>query len=255
MPVAQVQRVVQQSLVVGADIQGHRDDPARVDARRGSVDGQLADRDLDAPHAPVTDAEDLLGIAAHDQVDVVRPELQRGERVLDVVRLVDRQEDAPGAPVFVGVPLDRVADRRVVDNWQQLRQMLGQHPVVQGLVAVVQLFQVDILGQVTGLPLQLLVDAQRLLLQRQHRRRQPPGQPEGRPLGAAEGRSAIADRILQNARYRRRPCGGAHVFSYRVFPPLAGRRRLSPPAGRVLRGAITRRRRFGWLAAREPQTR
>src|SRR5438045_553644 len=34
---------------------------------------------------------------------------------------------------------------------------------------------------------------------------------------------------------------------------MAGRRRLSPPAGRVLRGAVARRPGLGWLAARGPR--
>src|ERR1700689_1029362 len=49
--------------------------------------------------------------------------------------VVEGQEDAGGPPVFVGVPLDRVADSRVVDDRQQLGEVVGQYPVVQGLVA------------------------------------------------------------------------------------------------------------------------
>jgi hypothetical protein len=42
---------------------------------------------------PVPDAEDLLGIGADDQVDgVVRAEFQRGERLGNLVRLVDGQK-------------------------------------------------------------------------------------------------------------------------------------------------------------------
>jgi hypothetical protein len=55
--------------------------------------------------------------------------------------------------VFVGVLLDSVADSGVVDDRQQLGEVVGQYPVVQGLVAVVQLLEVDVLGQVAGLPL------------------------------------------------------------------------------------------------------
>ena len=116
VPVAEVQRIVQQRLVVGAHVQGYRDHAPGVDAGRGGVDGQLADRDLDAAHTPVADAQDLLGVAADDQVNVVRAESQRGERRGDVVRRVDGQEDAPRAAVLVRVLLDRVADRGVVHD-------------------------------------------------------------------------------------------------------------------------------------------
>ncbi len=39
MPVAQVERVAEQHLVVGSDIERHRDDPVRANASAGGVDG------------------------------------------------------------------------------------------------------------------------------------------------------------------------------------------------------------------------
>jgi hypothetical protein len=66
---------------------------------------------------------------------------------------------------------------------EQLGQVIGQHPVVQHLVAVVQLFQIHVLGQVTALGLQLLIDPPRLLLESQH--------PDGsRPVNPRASRSA-----------------------------------------------------------------
>ncbi len=200
MPVAQVQRVVQQPLVVGAHIQGYRDHPARVDPGRGRVHGQLADRYLDAAYPPVADAQDLLGVGTHDQVHVAGAQLQGGEGLLDVVGPVDGQVDPPRPTVLVGVPLDRVADRGVIHDRQQLGQVIGQHLVVQHLVAVVQLLQVHVLGQVGRLPPQLLIDAPRLLLQGQHRRRQPPGQAEGLPFLLGERHPAVDERIVQGGR-------------------------------------------------------
>src|SRR5262249_28879444 len=80
VPVAEGQRVVEQLFVVGADVEGNGNHPARVDAGGRGVDGQLANRDRDAAHAPVADAEDLFGVAAHDQVNVVWLEPKGGER-------------------------------------------------------------------------------------------------------------------------------------------------------------------------------
>ena len=120
MPVAQVQRVVQQPLDVGADIERHREYPARVDARRGGVDGQLADGDHAAGYAPVANAEDLFRVTADDEVDVIRPEAQAGEGLVHVVWPVDRQVEAAGPAVLVRVTLDGVADDRVVHHWQEL---------------------------------------------------------------------------------------------------------------------------------------
>ena len=62
VPHAEVHVVVEQTEVVGAHVQDHRDNAVGVDARGGGVDGQLADGDLDAAHALVADAQDALGV-------------------------------------------------------------------------------------------------------------------------------------------------------------------------------------------------
>ena len=79
MPVADVHRIVQQALPIGADIEHHRDHARRVDAARRRVDGQLADRDLDAADPPVADSQDLLGVGRKDQVDIVRARAEIGK--------------------------------------------------------------------------------------------------------------------------------------------------------------------------------
>jgi hypothetical protein len=101
MPGAQVQGIVQQAFVVGADVDRYRDDPVRVDARGGGVHGQFADRDLDAADAPVADTEDLLGITAHDHVHVVGAQAEAAERRLSFLRMVDCQEDAARLPILL----------------------------------------------------------------------------------------------------------------------------------------------------------
>ena len=105
-------RVVEQALPVGADVQHDRQGPARVDAGRRGVDGELADGDAHAADAPVADAEDRAGVGGDDQVHVVAAEAGRPQRLLDQLRLVDRQVDAARAPVLVAVVLDRLADGR-----------------------------------------------------------------------------------------------------------------------------------------------
>ena len=57
--VAYIERVLEQLLVIGADVQRHRNGAARVDAAAGGVQSQLADRDLNAAHPPVADAQRL----------------------------------------------------------------------------------------------------------------------------------------------------------------------------------------------------
>jgi hypothetical protein len=99
----------------------------------------------------------------------------------------------------VGVP-----DRGVVDDGQQFGQVVQQHPVVQHLVAIVQLFHVHVLGEVVTLRLQLPPGPPGLLLQGQHPGRQPPGQAQRVPLGRRERHPAVAQRVVQDGRLGRR---------------------------------------------------
>ena len=88
MALAQVGGVVEECLVVGAAVQVDGDRPLGVDAGGCRVDGELAHGDVGAVDAPVADAQDLLGVRDHHQVDVVRPQtqvLQGGAHVLDAV--------------------------------------------------------------------------------------------------------------------------------------------------------------------------
>ncbi|MBG9885079.1 hypothetical protein ABE10_00455, partial [Bacillus toyonensis] len=153
--VPEIQRIVEQGLVVGSDVEVHGDDPTRVDPGRRRVDRQLAHGDVGPVHAPVADAEDLFRIGHRDEVDVVRTELEGGEGLLDVLRAVDREVHRPGDPVVVRPFHDGVADRGVVDDRQKLREMVHQQPVVQGLVPVVQRVQIDVPCEIVRKLLQL----------------------------------------------------------------------------------------------------
>ena len=133
---ADVQLLIEQGLVVGADVQDDRDHPGRVDATGGGVDGELADGDLDAADAPVADPEDALGVRHHDQVDLVGVEAVVAQRHLDVVGCVDGQVDAAGPAVLMAEASDRLADRRGVDDRQHLLEVLGEQPEEQHLVAI-----------------------------------------------------------------------------------------------------------------------
>jgi len=107
MAVTQIERVIKQGFVVGADIQRHRDRARRVDTGAGDVDRQLADGDLDTADTPIADAQDLLGVAAHDEIDIVGSEAQCVNGLRDLVGTIDGQVHAALAAVLIGVALDR----------------------------------------------------------------------------------------------------------------------------------------------------
>lgn len=189
--IAQIERIGQQLLIVGADIQRHREAAARIDAAAGGVEGQFAHSDLDATHTPVTDTQDRLGIGAHDQVDVLGPQPQRVEGFLDFVGFVDAQKQSALPAVFVGEALDCLANGGRVHHRHQFGQMVGQHLEVQHLVAVVQLFEKQVAAQIGGQALQLMPYAFGLLVEREHGRRKPAGQPQPPPLRVGEADSTV----------------------------------------------------------------
>ena len=190
--------VVEQRGIVGAGIQHDRDDAARVQPGRRDVHGELPDRDLDAADPPVPDAQDPLRIRGNDQVDLVGSEPVITKRGLDLVGMIHRQVDPARAAVLVAVPLDRRPDRRGVDDRQHLLDVVDQQPVEQDLVAVAQVGQVQVLGQVVGLAQVLRVHPGQLAVDRRDAVGQQAGQAQLGPLGHGERGPAVEQRRRQD---------------------------------------------------------
>ena len=75
---AEVERVVAQRLVVGADVEHHRQALRRMDAGARGVERELADRNAHAARAEVAEPEDALAVGDDDHRDVaVRPVAQQ----------------------------------------------------------------------------------------------------------------------------------------------------------------------------------
>jgi hypothetical protein len=186
-----------------------------VDTRGGGVDRRLADRELNAADTPVTDAEELLPVGGHHQVDVVGAKAERPECGTDVLRAVDGQIDAARPAVFVAVPLDRLTHGRVVHDRQQLGEVVAEQPEVEDLIAVVELLQVHVLGHVVRLGPQLLPCPSRLELQGQHPGRQHPDQAVPFPLLLGEGDTLVARRVREQRTATRSPAPVDHGISSR----------------------------------------
>ena len=198
VPVAQVQRVVEQALPVGADVEHHRQGALRVDAARRGVHRELAQRDVHAADAPVADAQDGARVGGHDQVHVAAFEAGGQQRPLDHLGMVHGQVHAAGPPVLLAELLDGLAHRGRVDDRQHLPQVLGQHVVVQHLVAVAQLGEQHVLAQVGGLPVVLGEDPGGLLGQRHPGRRDQPGDAQRVALGLGERGALVDPRVGQD---------------------------------------------------------
>ena len=66
----EVERVGEQGLVIGPDVQIDREAERRVEPRPGGVERELSYRDPHAAHALVTDSEDRLVVRDDDDPDV-----------------------------------------------------------------------------------------------------------------------------------------------------------------------------------------
>ena len=114
--IAQVERVIEQAFPIGTDIEHHRDHAGRINARRRRVNGQLANRDLDAPHTPVANAQDFLRIGGDNQVNLIGPGTDIAKRRLDVFWVIDREVDPTWTPIFVAVLLNGQSDGGIIDH-------------------------------------------------------------------------------------------------------------------------------------------
>lgn len=149
MAPSQVQRIVPDQRVVGADVEQHGQRTARIDAADGRVERQFPDGDRHATEALVAEAEDPLTVGQDDHVDVCRRSRQGGGHP---VSFRIRDEQAVWPPVDAAELLARVAHRRRVDHWQQIDQVVPEESVEEHLVAVLQRPEVDVALEVVVQP-------------------------------------------------------------------------------------------------------
>ena len=182
--VADIERVVAQRAVVGPHVERHGQGHRGMDARGRRVQRELADRDGHAARALVAQPEDALVVRDDDEPDVAeRRRLQDGRDPLDIGR---GDPDAARPPHDVAELLARPPDRRRVDDRQELLEVLGQHPVEERGVAVLEGGQADVLLEVVGLAPDVLDLEGDLLLDREDPVGQEAAQAELDPLLLAE---------------------------------------------------------------------
>jgi hypothetical protein len=136
LPEAEVERVVEQGLVVRADIENDRQAVLRRDACTSRAQSELPNRDAHAPGSEIAQAEDAFAVGHHDKAHVlVGPVL---ENVADPAACGDRQIDAPRLAEDMGEFLAGFTDRRRVDQRHVGGRVGHQHRVKQRLVAGLQ---------------------------------------------------------------------------------------------------------------------
>ena len=153
-PIAEVQRIGQQPRVVGAHVERDRQGQRRVDAAGRRVQGELADRDGHPARTLVAQAQDALVVGDDDEPHVLERALAQdlGD-ALDVGRGDPRPARAPDD---VAELLARPADRRRVDDGQELLEVLAEQSIEERRVAVLERGQADVLLERVGLDPQVL---------------------------------------------------------------------------------------------------
>ena len=165
---------------------------------RGDIHRQLADGNVDAADTLITDTQNPFGVGGHQQVDLVAGQPVVAQRVFDILRVVDRQVHPARPAVFVAVAFDRLAHGRGVDDRQHLLDVIGEQPIEEHLVAVPQIRQVHVLGQIVGLAAILSVNSPYLALQCGHTAGQQTLQAQRPPLVQCERRTPVEHGIGQH---------------------------------------------------------
>ena len=90
---ADIIRIVQQRLVIGADVQHHRQAKLRVDPGAGRIKGELADRNAHSVGAEVAEAEDALAVGHDDKLGWIGPV---GQKFGDAPAIIGADEEPRG---------------------------------------------------------------------------------------------------------------------------------------------------------------
>ena len=166
-----------------------------MDAGRCAVERQFAHGDAHAARALVAQSQDPLVVGGHDQSNIrLRGVAKQGG---DAVHVVRRDPDAARPPEDMAVELAGPAHGRRVDDRQQFHEVLDQHAVEEGLVAVLEDGQADELLQVVSLGPQMLQFQGDLLFNRQGRGGHQAMQIELFALLRGEGRSLVVHRVAK----------------------------------------------------------
>ena len=135
-----------------------------------------------AAGALVAEPQDPLVVRDDDQADILGG--RRAQDVVDPVDVIGRDPDPARPPEDVAELLAGTPDRRRVDDRQELLEVVGQDPVEERLVAVLQRRQPDVALEVVRLATDVLELERDLLLDRRD-----PGRQE-----AAQARTRLAPR-------------------------------------------------------------
>ena len=243
---AYVVRVLQEALVVGANVQGHGQHAVRSNAAGGAVERQLPDRDPHAVGAEVAEPEDARPVRDDYHLHLlVRPVCDARVHLAAIERA---NVHAARAAEAIAELLARQPHRGRVDDGRQELDVFDQQRVEERLVVVANVRQELVAVDVRRQGLQALHRLLHLQTHRDPPRRQEAAEPQAVPLRVAERCALVVERVLDDAvargphPQRRERAAAPRVQRVRVIlvPGLRAAARLRPPRRVVQRGAAPR---------------
>jgi len=169
---AEVERVLHNGLGVTANVQLDGKRARRLEPAARAVQVQLADRDAHPTSPQVPEAQDPPPVRNDDDVWFQVPVVQDGADL--VLVFGDGDVHAGGGVEDLPKALAGFANRRSIQNREQLLHVLQQHLVEEGGVGAVQRLQVDVLVDHLLVPAHVLHRAGHLVLQSLLLRRDQP---------------------------------------------------------------------------------
>ncbi len=192
---ADIKRIRQVFLIVGADVEQDRQRGRRMQPGAGGVERELADRNAHAAGALIAEPEDAFAVADHDGFDFVVARM--AEDAADQVLVRDAEKQAARLAKDMAEQLAAETDRRRIDDRHHLFDVAGQHRVEQGLVGILQAAQEHVALDVAAEPAKGVEPAHDLVIELGDVRRQEPVQVERVALVLGEGRALVEDRIVE----------------------------------------------------------
>ena len=218
---ADIKRIGEVLLVVGAGVENDRQRGRRMQPGAGGVERQLADRNAHAAGALVTEAEDALAVADHDRLDGIKARMRKDAR--DQVFMRDAEKQPARFAENMAEQFAAAADRRRIEDRHQLFDVAGQKRVEQGFVGILQPAQKHIFLDVAAEAAKRLEPAHHLVIELGDVRRQQPVQVEFVPLGLGECRTFVQYRIVEQLIAAQRGFDMARWFIVRRFMHLPSR--------------------------------
>ena len=195
--VAEVERILQETLAVRPAVEHDRQNRGGIDPRRCRIHHEFSDGNIRPVRPPVADPENSLGIRRNDEPDGT-PLCRRTQRLLNRLGMVDGEiRRLLRIDKLFAVLLDALGDHGIVDNRHELDDVLPEHVVKKTAIPIEYIHQETSLFDAGGLVLHLPIDACRLLLDRIDMRRQNSNQTMRCPFLLRKRRPFVPERIVQ----------------------------------------------------------